>query len=127
MELHTAVAAERRRSLNARPIAPAGRFVLYWMTAFRRIEWNAALEFAVDAAVALDRPLVILEALRADYPWAAWRFHRFVMDGMREHAARLERSSVTYHPYVEPAPGAGKGLLETLAAIKALVKWSRFL
>ena len=121
LDLATSVAPERRRALNRRPIAPGGGFVLYWMTAFRRLEWNAALEVAVDAAVELGRPLVILEGLRADYPWASWRFHRFVMDGMVEHAARLEGSPVTYFPYVEPAPGDGKGLLSALAEDACLV------
>jgi deoxyribodipyrimidine photo-lyase len=84
------------------------------MTAFRRLGWNHALEVAVDYCRSLERPLVILEALRADYPWASPRFHRFVMDGMAEHATLLARGPVTYFPYVEPAAGVGRGLLRAL-------------
>ena len=59
----------------------------------------------------LGKPLVILEALRAGYPWASDRLHRFVLDGMADTARRLRGTGVAYYPYVEPARGAGKGLL----------------
>jgi len=35
----------------------------------------------------LARPLLVLEALRCDYPWASARFHRFILEGMRDNAA----------------------------------------
>ena len=37
------------------------------------------------------------------------------------NARRLEGTGATYRPYVEPEPGAGRGLLETLAARACLV------
>jgi deoxyribodipyrimidine photo-lyase len=92
-----------------------GEHVLYWMIAFRRLGWNFALERAAGRARELGRPLVILEPLRCGYRWASDRFHRFVLDGMAEHARRLAGTDVLYHPYVELEPGAGKGLLEALA------------
>jgi len=121
MDLTDHFSGPRRRPINDRPVVPGRDFVLYWMTAHRRLGWNHALEGAVDAARALRRPLVILEGLRADYPWASRRFHRFVMDGMAEHAQRLRRGPVTYYPYVEPRPGAGRGLLAALARHACLV------
>lgn len=90
--------------------------MLYWMTSSRRLGWNYALDRAVELATALRRPLVVLEPLRVDYPHAAERFHRFVLDGMRAHARRLAGGPARYYPYVEPRPGAGKGLLAALAA-----------
>jgi deoxyribodipyrimidine photo-lyase len=98
------------------PVNAAGDFVLYWMIANRRVRWNFSLQRAVEWAQELNKPLVILEALRVDYPWASDRLHRFVMDGMAEKARRLASTGVLYYPYVEPARDAGKGLLETLAA-----------
>jgi deoxyribodipyrimidine photo-lyase len=91
-----------------------GDFVLYWMTAFRRLRWNFALDRALELATELKRPLLVLDALRCDYPWASDRMHRFVLDGMAERRKELKDSSVSYFPYVEPAAGAGKGLLEAL-------------
>lgn len=117
----SALPALRLRHLNDAPIHPGGDYVLYWMVAFRRLGWNFALERAAGAARELGRPLVVFEPLRCGYRWASDRFHRFVIDGMAEHARRLSRSNVLYYPYVEPRPGAGRGLLEALASRACLV------
>ncbi len=89
--------------------------MLYWMTSCRRTSYNFALERSVWWARELKRPLVVLEALRVDYPWASDRLHTFVMQGMRDNADALDGRPVTYYPYVEPTPGAGKGLLRALS------------
>jgi deoxyribodipyrimidine photo-lyase len=123
-------AALRLAVLNDAPVrapdeghegAEGAAYVLYWMTGFRRLEWNLALERAVAWARHLGLPLLVFEPLRVDYRWASLRHHRFCLDGMREHAARLAGQRTGYFPYVEPEPGAGKGLLEALAARAAVV------
>ncbi len=101
--------------MNDKPVRTDGKFVLYWMVASRRTRFNFGLQLAIDRARKLGRPLVVLEALRCDYPWASARFHRFVLDGMQDNAERFERAGVSYFPYVEPRPGAGKGLLSELS------------
>lgn len=85
------------------------------MVAARRARWNYALERAVELARDLGRPLVVLEALRLDYPWSSDRLHRFVIDGMADNAKAFRGTGVLYYPYVEPESGSGKGLLECLA------------
>lgn len=96
--------------------APRDRaYVLYWMTALRRPHHNHALDRAVHHCATLNKPLVVLEALRVDYPWASDRLHAFVLDGMADNRAAFEAAGVRYLPYVEPAPGAGRGLLQALA------------
>lgn len=100
---------------NDAPVRPAADYVVYWMTAARRMSSNFALDRAVALAVEHGRPLLVFEALRTDYPWASDRLHRFVMDGMADNAARCAAAGVTYFPYVEPSKGAGKGLLRALA------------
>lgn len=114
------VPAVRVRVANLAP-PRRGEFVLYWMTAARRSEWNFALERAVEWARELGRPLVVLEALRVAYPFASARLHRFVLDGMREQRARCAERGVAYHAYVEPAAGAGRGLLAALSARAGVV------
>ena len=111
----------RLYTLNDRPLRPERRTVVYWMTSARRLGCNFALEHAVQHAVALDRPLIVLEALRCGYQHASDRLHAFVMEGMAGHAAALGRGAVCYYPYVEPAPGAGAGLLSTLAKTACVV------
>ena len=118
--------ALRLTSANDAPIRPDGRHVLYWMTAARRTTHNYALEHAVARASELGKPLVVLEALRCDYPWASDRLHAFVLAGMRDNAARFARARIAYHPYVEPTLGAGKGLLAALAADACLVVGDEF-
>ncbi len=108
------VPSERVRALNRAPLG-RGDYVLYWMIAARRTSWNFALERALHLAGELERPLVVFEPLRVDYPWASLRLHRFVLDGMRDTAAALAKAGVGYYPYVEPRPQAARGLLARLA------------
>ncbi len=60
----------RIRMMNDAPVVRGGDFVLYWMTAFRRAHWNFSLQCAVEWSEELQRPLLVLEALRCGYPWA---------------------------------------------------------
>lgn len=115
------IPALRLRTINAAPLRPEGGYVLYWMIAARRTRSNFALQHAIAEAGRLGRPLVILEALRCDYPYASDRLHRFLLDGMEANARACAGRAVRYYPYVEPAPGAGNGLLATLAAEACLV------
>lgn len=92
-----------------------GRYVLYWMIAARRPAWNFALDRAIELAREAGRPLLVLEALRVDDPFASARIHRFVLEGMRANAAAFAGTPVRYVPYVEPCRGAGRGLVEALS------------
>lgn len=98
-----------------------GKYVLYWMTSFRRVQYNYALQRAVEWAIEFKRPLVILEALRLDYPWANRRIHAFVIQGMLDNWEALKDSSVLYYPYVERKKGEGKGLLKRLSQDACIV------
>ena len=117
----TEVPTSRVRSANHRPVRGDGQWVLYWMTAFRRTEFNFALQYARDWARQLQRPLLVLEALRCDYPWASQRLHRFLIQGMQDNARACNAAGVAYWPYVEPAHHAGRGLLQRLAESACLV------
>jgi deoxyribodipyrimidine photo-lyase len=115
------VPAVRVRACNQAPLRGDGEFVLYWMIAARRAVWNFALQRAVEHAVRLSKPLVVLEALRSGYRWASERLHAFVIEGMADNARAFAGTSATYVPYVEPTPGAGKGMVEALAARASIV------
>jgi deoxyribodipyrimidine photo-lyase len=115
------VPISRIRGLSERPVNPAGEYVLYWMIAARRTRWNFALQRAVERCVELGRPLVILEPLDVDYPWASDRLHRFVLDGMAATAAVCRTSRALYYPYVEPSADHGRGLLQRLSQNACIV------
>ena len=106
---------------NQDPVRAQGEFVLYWMIATRRVRWSFALDRAAEWAEELGKPILVLEALRSGYPWASDRLHRFVIDGMRDNLEALRGSDIGYYPYLEPEKGAGKGLLEALAARASVV------
>lgn len=118
------IPAIRSTDANEAPIRGEGDYVLYWMIAHRRLSWNFALDHAIDEAKRLGKPLLIFEPLRVRYEWASDRLHRFIIEGMRDHAAALRDHPVGYYPYVEPHAGAAAssgGLLVTLAKRACLV------
>lgn len=122
----SAVPPIRVAAVNRAPVRGDGGFVVYWMIAARRTRWNFALQRAVEWCRELRRPLLVLEPLRAAYPWASDRLHAFALDGMADNAAAFAKAGVRHHPYAEPADGAGKGLLEALAAHACVVVTDEF-
>jgi len=112
--------AERVRALNDKP-RRNGEYVLYWMQMYRRLDHNHALDHALACAAELGRPLVLYEGLRLDYPWASERFHRFILEGMRDNASAAAKLGLTYWPFVATSDEPGRGLLRRLAAKACLV------
>ena len=69
--------------LNRRE-ARDGEYVLYWMQAAQRAEYNHALEYAIDRANELRVPLLAAFGLTADFPEANARHYRFMLEGLRQ-------------------------------------------
>ena len=113
--------SERVRSLNQAEVRTDGDYILYWMVASRRLGWSHSLDRALEHARALSKPLLVFEPLDVGYRWASDRLHQAIVDGMREHMATLATRGVGYFPYLEPTPGAGRGLLEVLSARACVV------
>ena len=111
----------RISSLNDQPLMPNRAYVLYWMTANRRANWNYSLDRALELCGQLGKPLLVLEALRCDYPWASDRLHRFILQGMADNRKSFEGTPVRHYAYVEPSKGASAGLLRALAADAAAI------
>lgn len=116
-----AVPQMRCRSLNQKLVREDGEFVLYWMVAYRRADWNFSLQRAIEWATELDKPLVVFEALRTGYKWASDRLHHFVIQGMADNLRRFSDLQASYYPYLETEEGAGQGLLEALAQRASVV------
>ncbi len=110
-----AVPCERITVESDRPVRKNGKHVVYWCIAARRTRSNFALQRALELARECGRPLVVFEPLRADYRWASDRLHAFVLQGMADNARAFAGTGILFAPYVEPEPGAGRGLLEALA------------
>jgi deoxyribodipyrimidine photo-lyase len=126
LNLMPRVPDDRISVVNDAPVRGDGSMVLYWMIAARRTRYNFALQRATEWAAELGKPLVVLEALRCGYRWASDRLHRFAIDGMADTAGRFAEAGVAHWPYVEPEPGAGRGLLEALAEHACVVVTDEF-
>jgi deoxyribodipyrimidine photo-lyase len=61
-----------------------GDYVLYWMQASQRTEYNHALEFAILKANELRRPLIVFFGITDHFPEANERHYTFMLEGLRE-------------------------------------------
>ncbi|MFB0504470.1 MAG: deoxyribodipyrimidine photo-lyase [Candidatus Bathyarchaeia archaeon] len=84
---------ERVKTLNCEPIRN-GDFVLYWMQASQRTEYNHALEYAVSKANELNRPVVTYFGITDTYPEANERHYYFMLEGLKDVQASLEERGI---------------------------------
>lgn len=101
-------------SRNTNPPKPDGEFVLYWMQTNHRFQYNYALEYAVEQANKLDKPLLIYEELTCEYRWASDRIHAFYLQGMKEHWQQKKSLSATYVPFIEEKSGQSRQAVDYL-------------
>ncbi len=87
---------ERVQRLNEASADPGGRYVLYWMQKSVRTRCNHALEYAVERANDLGRPLVVAFGLMDDYPEANARHYAFLIEGLADVAASLAERRVRF-------------------------------
>lgn len=71
-------------------------YVLYWMQASQRTEFNHALEYAIEAANKLQKPLLVFFALTDAFPEANVRHYQFMLQGLREVARSLELRGIKF-------------------------------
>src|SRR4051812_36156341 len=88
--------ARVRRLNDDAAVAGKSRYVLYWMQASQRAEFNHALEFAAGRANAMGLPLLVGFGLTDDYPEANARHYAFVLDGLRDVEAALAKRGVKF-------------------------------
>lgn len=71
-----------------------GEYVVYWMQAAQRCEYNHALEYAIEQANKLKKPLIVVFCLACDYPDANERHYYFMLEGLRETQKALEARGI---------------------------------
>jgi deoxyribodipyrimidine photo-lyase len=71
-----------------------GRCVLYWMQRAQRALDNPALETAVRAANLLELPVLVFFCLLDRHPIANLRHYTFMLEGLIDTKARLERRRI---------------------------------
>lgn len=116
----SALLDRRVRALNDAPIDEGKDFVLLWLQGQRRLQQNLAAAHALRRANELEKPLRVYEGLRADYPHASERFHRFLLEGVAATARDCAGLGLAYGFFLETR-GSPRGTLHRLAARAALV------
>ena len=111
----------RIRKLNESGLRTGGRHVLYWMRRNRRAASNHALLAAAGLANGLDLPVVALERLSGDYPYASDRLHAFALEGVPETAASLKALGIGYVFELERRRGDVPHALDELARDAAAI------
>jgi deoxyribodipyrimidine photo-lyase len=71
-----------------------GRYILYWMQASQRAEYNHALEFAILKANEMNQPLVVFFGLTDDFPEANDRHYYFMLQGLKATKSSLEANGI---------------------------------
>ena len=71
-------------------------YVLYWMQASQRAEYNHALEFALRKANEHKLPLVVYFGITDSYPDANKRHYRFMLEGLKQTASRLKKRGINF-------------------------------
>lgn len=112
---------ERVVALNERPVNADGRYVMYWMQMYKRVENNHALVWAVRKANELKLPLVVYEGLKYYYPWANDRLHTFILEGVEEKYREFEKLGIRYLFYLQQDADAPKQTVARLAKDAAMI------
>ena len=81
----------RVRRLNQQETIISGSYVLYWMQASVRCDYNHALEFAVARANTLAKPLACCFGVTDTYPEANERHYSFMLQGLAEVQQDMKR------------------------------------
>jgi deoxyribodipyrimidine photo-lyase len=94
---------ERIQKLNDRPLQ-RGRFVLYWMQASQRAEYNHALEYAIRQANEQKLPVIVLFVLTERFPEGNLRHYTFMLEGLQEVKGRLQERGILFIAVKGPPP-----------------------
>jgi deoxyribodipyrimidine photo-lyase len=84
---------ERIKALNNKE-AKKGAYVLYWMQASQRAEYNHALEYAISKGNELHQPVIVFFGMTDHFPEANERHYAFMLEGLREVKQSLEKRGI---------------------------------
>lgn len=107
---------ERIRPANANPVR-SGRYVLYWMQAAQRAEWNPALTLAIALGNERKLPVVVGFGLTTHYPEANLRHYAFMLQGLREVRDQLAERRILFVVQVGSPPKVALQLAQNAAAL----------
>ncbi len=83
----------RAKVLNREEIRKR-QYILYWMQASQRTEYNHALEYAILKANKTNMPVVVYFGLTDDLPEANARHYHFMLEGLKEVESSLDEKGI---------------------------------
>jgi deoxyribodipyrimidine photo-lyase len=107
----------RVQVLNDARVNLGGRYVLYWMQASQRAQWNHALEYAASRANEMRRPLLVGFGLMDDHPEANERHYAFMLEGLADVRAALAERGVKFVVRRGPPPEVAVELARDAALV----------
>jgi deoxyribodipyrimidine photo-lyase len=84
---------ERMKVLNKKGVKK-GAYVLYWMQASQRAEYNHALEYAILKANELHQPVIVFFGITDHFPEGNERHYHFMLEGLKEVKQSLEKRGI---------------------------------
>jgi deoxyribodipyrimidine photo-lyase len=84
---------ERIKVLNKKEVKK-GAYVLYWMQASQRAEYNHALEHAIAKGNELHQPVIVFFGITDDFPEANERHYTFMLEGLRAVKQSLKKRGI---------------------------------
>jgi deoxyribodipyrimidine photo-lyase len=71
-----------------------GKYILYWMQAAQRTEYNHALEYAIRRANELKKPVLATFGITDNWPEVNLRHYYFMLEGLREIKQNLQSKGI---------------------------------
>jgi deoxyribodipyrimidine photo-lyase len=84
---------ERIKALNKKEVKK-GVYVLYWMQASQRAEYNHALEYAILKANELHQLVIVFFGITDHFPEGNERHYHFMLEGLKEVKQSLEKRGI---------------------------------
>ncbi|MBC8377705.1 MAG: deoxyribodipyrimidine photo-lyase [Planctomycetes bacterium] len=84
---------QRIHNRNNRPIQDR-EYVLYWMQAAQRAEYNHALEYAIKHSNQRKKPVLVAFSVTDDFPEANERHYAFMLQGLKETQTTLAKRNI---------------------------------
>ena len=86
----------RIKSLNTNSINKKGNKIIYWMQRSIRVEYNHALEYAIQMSNDLKKDLLVIFSLDKTYPDANERSFYFLLESIRDVKKSLEDKGIKF-------------------------------
>ncbi len=91
--IQSMIQKERIKNLNDEK-PQDGKYVLYWMQAAQRTEYNHALEYSIRKANELKMPVVVFFGITEDWPDANQRHYYFMFEGLKKVGKALQDKGI---------------------------------